>query len=64
MGSVHIQVDTTIPFNKWIMFVFNMQTHLTHLPYKVISFCYYFFYNLIYGCIYMFITIFMVVIVF
>ena len=46
------------------MFVFNMQTRLTHLPYKVISFCYYFFYNLIYGCIYMFITIFMVVIVF
>ena len=33
-------------FNKWIMFVFNIQTrltHLTHLAYKGISFYYYYF---------------------
>ena len=39
MGSDHIWVDTTNPFNKWVMFVFNMQTcqtRLTRLAYKVI----------------------------
>ena len=39
MGSDHIWVDTANPFNKWVVFVFNMQTcqtRLTRLAYKVI----------------------------
>ena len=39
MGSSYIQIDTTNPFNKWVVFVFNMktcQTRLTRLAYKVI----------------------------
>ena len=39
MGSDHIWVDTVNPFNKCVVFVFNMQTcqtRLTHLAYKVI----------------------------
>ena len=41
MGSGHLRVDTANPFNKQVMFVFNMRTyltHLTHLAYKVISY--------------------------
>ena len=65
MGSGHIRVDTADLFNKRVMLVFNMRTRLTRLTrlaYKCISFCYY--YCLICGCNYMFITIFIVVIVF
>ena len=39
MGSGHIRVDTANMFNKWVVFVFNMQTHLTSLTYKIISYC-------------------------
>ena len=51
----------TNPFNKQVVFVFNMRIHLIRLAYKIISFCYYF---LVFCCNYMFITIFVVIIVF
>jgi len=41
MGSGHIRVDMANPFNKQVMFVFNMQTRLTCLTcltYKIISY--------------------------
>ena len=62
MSSGHIRVNTIDPFNKLVVFEFNMQICLTCLAYKGISFCYY--YCLIFCCNYMFVTIFVVVIVF
>ena len=61
-----VRVDMANSFNKQVMFILNMRTRLTCLAFKSISFCYYFYFYhcLIYGCNYMFITIFMVVIVF
>ena len=65
MGSSHIWVDTANPFNKCVMFVFNMRICLTRLPrlaYKVIIY-----FDIIASlmvCFYMFITIFIVIIVF
>ena len=47
MSLDYIQVYTANLFNKQIVFMFNMLTHLTRLAYKVISFCYY---CLICGC--------------
>ena len=41
MSSGDIWVDTADPFNKRVVFVFNMQTYLTCLAYKGISFCFY-----------------------
>ena len=41
MSSGHIQVDTANPFNKRVVFVFNMWTCLTcltRLAYKVINY--------------------------
>ena len=38
MDLGHIRIDTTNPFNKRVVFVFNMRTHLTHLAYKIISY--------------------------
>ena len=41
MDFDHIQIDMINPFNKRIVFVFNMKiclTHLTRLTYKVISY--------------------------
>ena len=32
------ELDTTNPFNKWVVFVFNMQTRLTRLAYKIINY--------------------------
>ena len=41
MSSGDIRVDIADPFNKWVVFVFNMQTCLTCLAYKGTSFCFY-----------------------
>ena len=38
MGSGHIRVDMTNQFNKRVVFVFNMQTRLTRLAYKIINY--------------------------
>ena len=65
MGSGHIRADMANLFNKRVMFVFNMRTcltRLTRLAYKVIIYI-----DIIASlmvCFYMFITIFIVIIVF
>ena len=61
MGSGYIRVDTVNLFNKRVMFVFNMRTCLTRLTYKIISY-----FDIIAQLMvfYLFITIFMIVIVF
>ena len=46
MSSGDIRVDMADPFNKWVVFVFNIQTRLTRLAYKGTSFCYYCFFFL------------------
>ena len=38
MGLTHIRVDMVNLFNKRVVFLFNMQTCLTHLAYKIISY--------------------------
>ena len=38
MGSNYIGVNMANPFNKWVIFMFNMQTRQTRLAYKVISY--------------------------
>ena len=38
MSSGDIRVDMADPFNKWVVFVFNMQTRLTRLAYKIINY--------------------------
>ena len=58
MGLGYIRVDTINPFNKRVMFVFNMRTCLTHLTYKIISYfdiiaqlmVFLYVYYYIYGC--------------
>ena len=42
MGWGHIWVNTDDPFNKRVIFVFNLQTRLIYLAYKGINFYYYF----------------------
>ena len=41
MDSGHIRIDMVNPFNKRVMFMFNMRTRLTcliRLAYKIISY--------------------------
>ena len=41
MSSGYIRVDTVNPFNKQVVFMFNIQprlTYLTRLTYKIISY--------------------------
>ena len=42
MGWGHISVNTDDPFNKRVIFVFNLQTCLIFLTYKGINFYYHF----------------------